>query len=136
MTMLSKETMKIVMLALLLTLSFAGFAFGAVSQEEAAQLGKNLTLFGAEAAGNKDGTIPPYTGGLTKAPANYVAGFGIPSGSLCIGKKPLFSITGQNMAQYADKLSVGAQSIAERSIPAGAWMFIKPTAPAHIRTIF
>ena len=36
---------------------------GGVSAEEAAHLGKDLTPLGAEAAGNADGTIPPWTGG-------------------------------------------------------------------------
>ena len=37
-------------------------AVAAVSEQEAAQLGKNLTPVGAEKAGNKDGTIPEWTG--------------------------------------------------------------------------
>lgn len=35
------------------------------------QLGKSLTANGAIKAGNKEGTIPEYTGGLTKAPADF-----------------------------------------------------------------
>ena len=31
-----------------------------------------LTPFGAERAGNADGTIPAWTGGITSAPAGYM----------------------------------------------------------------
>jgi hypothetical protein len=43
-------------------------AHAAVSEDEAKQLGKTLTPVGAEMAGNKDGTIPAYTGGLSTPP--------------------------------------------------------------------
>ncbi len=46
--------------ALALTL-LAGQAGAKVSQEEADRLGKDLTPFGAERAGNKDGSIPEWT---------------------------------------------------------------------------
>ena len=49
----------------------AGQASAAVSPEDAKALGATLTVVGAEMAGNKDGTIPPYTGGLTTPPANF-----------------------------------------------------------------
>ena len=49
--------------------SFGASAYAAVSADEAKQLGTTLTPVGAEKAGNKDGTIPEYTGGI-KAPAD------------------------------------------------------------------
>ena len=51
------------MLALALA-ALAAPALAAVSADEAKQLGTTLTAVGAEKAGNKDGTIPEYTGGL------------------------------------------------------------------------
>jgi len=42
-----------------------------VSPDKAAQLGKNLTLVGAEKAGNKEGTIPEYTLILTHISAGH-----------------------------------------------------------------
>lgn len=92
------------LLAATITLVFAGTALGAVSKEEAKQLGESLTEMGAEKAGNKEGTIPPYTGGLTTPPAGYVKGSGryvdpFPN------EKPLFTITKENMSKYADKLT-------------------------------
>ncbi len=65
----------------LLAASFAAIfstgALAAVSADEAKQLGTTLTAVGAEKAGNKDGTIPEYTGGLTTPPAGFQAGSGI-----------------------------------------------------------
>lgn len=52
--------------ALLAALTCAPAAYAAVSADQAAQLGKDLTAVGAVRAGNKDGTIPEWTG-----PANF-----------------------------------------------------------------
>ncbi|ACM20797.1 protein of unknown function DUF1329 [Geotalea daltonii FRC-32] len=98
--------------AALLVLTFSGVALAAVSQEEAAQLGKNLTMIGAEKAGNKEGTIPEYTGGNTKSPAGYKNDGWRPDPYA--GEKPLFSITAKNMAQYANKLSEGAKAMLKK----------------------
>ncbi|KZY92823.1 hypothetical protein A3744_18770, partial [Oleiphilus sp. HI0073] len=42
-----------------------------VSKAEADKLGTSLTPFGSIKEGNEAGTIPPWTGGLTEAPAGY-----------------------------------------------------------------
>ena len=44
-------------------------AMAAVSADEAARIGKDLTPLGGEKAGNKEGTIPAWDGGITKPPA-------------------------------------------------------------------
>jgi hypothetical protein len=95
-----------------LALAWTGVAFGAVSGDKASQLGKNLTLMGAEKAGNKDGTIPEYTGGLSKSPGNYTKKGWRPDPYE--GEKPLFTITAKNMAQYADKLSEGQKAMLKK----------------------
>ncbi|MFA4835231.1 MAG: DUF1329 domain-containing protein [Dehalococcoidia bacterium] len=110
-----KRLIKIVALMVILALAYTGFAFGAVSSEEAAKLGTTLTGVGAEKAGNKDGTIPPYTGGLTTPPANFVPGSGIYPDPFA-SETPLFSINAQNMAQYADKLTDGTKALM-KSLP-------------------
>ena len=46
-------------------------ALAAVSADEAKQLGTTLTPIGAEKAGNKDGTIPAWTGGMCAPPAGW-----------------------------------------------------------------
>ena len=75
----------------------------AVSPEEAAKLKNELTPFGAEKAGNKEGTIPAWTGGYTQAIPGYVEGGRVPDPFA--DDKPLFTITNQNKDAYADKLS-------------------------------
>jgi hypothetical protein len=88
-------------------------AIAAVTAEEAKQLGTTLTEFGAIKAGNKEGTIPAYTGGLTKAPAGYKAdsGFWVDPYK---DEKPLFRIDAKNAAQYADKLSEGQKMLMKK----------------------
>ena len=50
----------------ILTLSLlATSVMAAVSPDEAAKLGNTLTPVGAEMAGNADGSIPAWTGGLS-----------------------------------------------------------------------
>lgn len=85
----------------------------AVSKEEASQLGATLTPVGAEIAGNKDGTIPPYTGGLTTPPPNYQKGSGIRPDPFP-NDKPLFSIDAKNMDQYAGKLTEGVKALMQK----------------------
>ena len=46
----------------------AGPAWSKVPAEQAARLGQDLTPVGAERAGNDDGSIPEWTGGLTGVP--------------------------------------------------------------------
>lgn len=90
----------------------AANVMAAVSADEVAKLGKSLTPLGAEMAGNADGSIPAYTGGL---PVN--AGAVDSKGFLAdpfANEKPLFIITASNMTQYKDKLSDGQQAMFQR----------------------
>ena len=61
---------------LLFGLLFAGVAMAAVSPEEAARLGQELTPMGAEKAGNADGTIPAWSGEMITPPASFTPGDG------------------------------------------------------------
>jgi hypothetical protein len=90
-----------------------GSALAAVSPDEAKQLGNSLTAVGAEKAGNKDGSIPEYAGGLTASPASYRKGDGIRTDPFA-GEKPLFSVDAKNMAQYAGLLTEGAKALMKR----------------------
>ena len=84
---------------------FAASVMAAVSADEAAKLGTTLTPFGAEKAGNADGSIPAWAGGIsTTAAAVDSRGF---LGNPFAGEKPLFTITAQNAEQYKDKLTPG-----------------------------
>ncbi|OAI94840.1 MULTISPECIES: DUF1329 domain-containing protein [Pseudomonas] len=98
-----------------LTTLCAGSALAAVSPDEAAQLGKNLTAFGAEQAANAAGTIPAYDGGLPTS--TNPPGFVKDSGKWInpyAQEKPLYSITAANMAEYADKLSEATKVMLQR----------------------
>ena len=72
-------------------------AHAVVSAEEAAQLGTTLTEFGAEKAGNKDGSIPAYAGGLEKLP-NYDPKSMDQYIDPYANEKPLYSVDAKNMA--------------------------------------
>ncbi|NDZ18009.1 DUF1329 domain-containing protein [Variovorax sp. WS11] len=91
----------------------AGLIHAGVTPEEAKQLGTTLTPWGAEIAGNKDGTIPPYTGGLRKAPPDYQPGSGFYPDPYK-DDKPLFTITSKNMAEHAEKLTEGQKALLTR----------------------
>ncbi len=80
-----------------------------ISAKDAARLGKDLTPVGGEMAGNAEGTIPAWTGGITQPPANYKPGDHHPDPFP--EDKVLFKITKANMAQYADKLTEGNKAL-------------------------
>lgn len=86
-------------------MSLSASALAAVTDKEAQQLGKTLTPVGAELAGNSEGTIPAWTGGLKQPPMQYQPGTHLINPFP--GEKPLFSITAENLDQYRDKLTAG-----------------------------
>ncbi len=92
----------------------AGAAQAAVSADEAKQLGTTLTPWGAEVAGNKDGTIPAYTGGLAKPPAGWSKDKPGVRPDPFAADKVLFSITAKNVAEYADKLTPGYAALVKK----------------------
>jgi hypothetical protein len=89
-----------------------GPALAAVSGDEAAKLKSELTPFGAEKAGNRDGSIPAWTGGHTTPIAGDKAGGR--RGDPFRDEKPLFSISAKNVDQYADKLSDGQKAMLKK----------------------
>ena len=82
-----------------------------VTADEAAKLGTELTPLGGEKAGNADGSIPAWTGGITSTPAGYSAGDFHPDPYA--GETPEFVITTANYQQYADQLSEGLKKMFE-----------------------
>ena len=91
---------------------FGSSALAAVSADEAKQLGTTLTPIGAEKAGNKEGTIPEYTGGI-KPPADFKAGSGFRPDPFA-NEKPRLVITGKDVAANADKLTEGTKELLKR----------------------
>lgn len=103
------------LIAAALTAIIAGQAFAAATGEEAKQLGTKLTWWGAEMAASKDGSIPAYTGGLTKGPAVKADAKGYTTyPDPFADEKPILRITRQNMAQYADKLAEGQKALLKK----------------------
>lgn len=86
--------------------------YAKVGNDEAAKLGKELTPMGSEKAGNADGSIPPWTGGITEKPACFDG-----STFLCnpyAEDKPQFVITAENKEQYKDRLPAGLLAMLKR----------------------
>lgn len=108
--MLNKKTLVALLAGVVLLGS--GTAWAKVTPAEAEKLKGELTPFGAERAGNADGSIPAWEGGLK----------GIPEGADYEGPgdfhpdpfkddKILYTITAANMGQYQDKLSEGVKAL-------------------------
>lgn len=94
-------------------------ASGAPSAPEAVEPGiavgsAGLTAVGAEQGGNRDGAIPPYTGGLTRSqwPSSYKPGQKL--ADPFPNDRPKFTITAANLAQYASRLSDGHRALFAR----------------------
>jgi hypothetical protein len=88
-------------------------ALAAISPDEAARLGADLTPLGAEEAGNPAGTIPAWDGGLT-SPAK--AGFpdfkrGGHHPDPFASDKPLYTVSGTNAAQHSAQLTEGHKAL-------------------------
>lgn len=108
----NKSVLNTLLAACLVTTGLTS-ALAAVTAEEAKQLGTTLTEWGAIKAGNADGSIPAYTGGIEKVPGydpktseRYVDPFKT--------DKPLYSITAKNMAQYDAMLTPGTKALLSR----------------------
>jgi hypothetical protein len=87
----------------------AGVARAELSAEQIARLGGDLTPLGGERAGNSDGTIPPWEGGITAPPPGYVPGQHHPDPYA--DDAVLFTIDASNMDLYRDRLTVGEQAM-------------------------
>lgn len=109
----SMNNVQTIFVALTLASAGATQAFAAVGADEAAQLGKTLTPWGAQIAGNKEGTIPAYNGEAIKAPEGFKANSGSWPDPFA-EDKPLFRIDAKNMEQYADKLSDGVKALLKK----------------------
>jgi len=89
-------------------------SYAAVNPEEAQKLGQSLTAVGAIQAGNADGSIPPYEGGLRDAPEGFQPGSGFWVDPFK-DEQPLYRITSENMAEHADLLSAGQKEVLQRN---------------------
>ncbi len=104
-----KKSLVILGVAVLLIVGSVANVWATASAEEIARLGNDLTPLGAEKAGNADGTIPEWTGGITTPPDGYKPGDH--HIDPYVDDKILFTITAGNMDQYADKLTAGHKAL-------------------------
>ena len=90
-----------------------GLAQAAISPQEAARLGADLTPLGGEKAGNAAGTIPAWDGGLSSPAKAGFPNFKPPARqpNPFPNDKPLFKITAANMNQYAANLTEGHKAL-------------------------
>ncbi len=90
-----------------ITICISVTALAAVPENVANRLGQDLTPLGAEKAGNSDGSIPAWTGGLTEPPA----GAGYQAGGKYqdpFGDDPIrFTVSGANVGEYEAHLTPG-----------------------------
>ena len=105
----------------------AGSAAASVGAQSAAQLAGRFTPLGGERAGNADGSIPAWDGGLTpqRRPPEWQ-----PGGRYIdpyAGEKPLLLIGKDNLASYAARLSPGQQALFARNPDS----YRLPVYPSH-----
>ena len=107
---MNKSTLRL-WVALVLVGALVLPAAAQLSEEQIARLGNDLTPLGGERAGNADGTIPEWTGGITMPPEGYVVGehHRDPYGD----DQPLLVINAANLDEHRVNLSVGHQQMLE-----------------------
>ncbi len=101
---------------------------------DSALLGTKLTPMGADPNPSADGTIPAWTGGFTTPPADYVPGQ--PHIDPFADDARVFTISQDNVSEYADKLSATQQALLAK-YPGKYVMNVYPTrrscaAPEHV----
>jgi len=103
---------------------------GALTQSrDISQLGTTLTWTGAEIAGNAQGTIPAYTGGMKTPPAGYSEQAGKWIDPFA-DEHPILSISAANLAEHEDKVTPGTRELIRRW-PNTYRMDIYPTHRAY-----
>jgi len=90
---------------------------------DATLLTTTLTPFGAIRAGNADGSIPAWTGGLTEIPSGWTPGGLMPDFFASDAK--VVSIDASNMDQYKDRLAEGTMEMMQK------WGFRIDVYPTH-----
>ncbi len=99
-----------------LLLSGSSLALAKASPEDIAKLGNELTCTGAVAAGNADGTIPPFSGKWLGTPPGieYTPNVGQHPIDPYPEDKPRLVINGSNWQEHKENLTVGQQEMFAR----------------------
>ena len=71
---MKRKNLIIIVAALAVFVGTSATLWAGLTPEEVARLGADLTPMGAEKAGNADGTIPAWDGGITTPPEGYKVG--------------------------------------------------------------
>jgi len=87
-------------------------ASASAAERDFSRLARDLTPIGAERAGNADGSIPAWDGGLTQPPAGWTPQQGYVDPFP--GDQPLFTITAENADQHAARLTPGMQAMLKK----------------------
>lgn len=103
-------------LVTVVSMAVAGIANAAVSEEEAARLGQDLTCVGAERAGNAAGTIPEFKGLYVGEVPGWDAEphSGEHPVDPYADDQPILVITAQNAKEHAEHLTEGQLGMFER----------------------
>jgi len=107
--------MSAAMAILAMAIGSCGSALAAVSAEEAARLGQDLTCIGAERAGNAAGTIPAYSGEhVDKVPGwEHTLRSGGKAVNPFAGEAPRLVLNAANYREHLDYLSAGQVALFE-----------------------
>ena len=100
----------ILLTSLCITLSLSSIVQAKVSKQEAEKLGTTLTPLGGEVAGNADGSIPEWRGGIQFPPNSYKQP-GQHHPDPFPSDVPLFTVTAENMDKYSKFLSDGQKAL-------------------------
>lgn len=96
---------KLTLLSSAIALVLSCGAMAKIAPDQVARLGADLTPLGAEKAGNKDGSIPAWTGGIQSAPAGFKPGDHHPDPFAA--DKVVYTVNKANLEQYKSLLSPG-----------------------------
>ena len=107
------------------TMCLSLFSTAAVSPEQAARLGKDLTPLGAERAGNADGSIPEWNPANLVIPDNFVPGSDNYVNPYA-DESPLYIVDRENWRDYTDILTEGTRGLLEKLGPDGFRMLVYP----------
>ncbi len=114
----------------LLVSAVCSYTLAATPEQEANRLGNELTPLGGERAGNADGSIPAWDGGLKAPPAQYSDGEHMIDPFA--DDQPLFEITSANFNDHSAQLTDGQRAMFEK-YPESFRMHIYPTRrTAHV----
>ncbi len=86
----------------------------AMAMVDASRLKSELTPLGGKRAGNADGSIPAWNGGLTQMPPNWNPNKSGLMPDFFASDAKLLSVDSGNMAQHQDRLSIGTMEMMKK----------------------